>query len=561
MKTLNKLKLSLVAFISMLSISTASAQCTASFTTQANGNGNYTFTSTSTGVNWYSWDFGDGNFANGSIANHTYNQNGTYTVILLAGDSIIASCIDTFYMTLTVTGVSNPCVGTIAGFTYMDNGNGNFSFTNTSTPSTIFSSWTFGDGNNSWTATASNASNTYLNNGAYEVCLSIFDSLTQCSNTFCDSILVSGATNPCVGTVAGFTYVDNGGGNFSFTNTSTPSTIFSSWTFGDGNNIWLPNSSSTSNTYLTDGTYTVCLSIFDSISQCSNTFCDNIVVTGANNPCAVTASFNVTDNGGGNYTFNNTSTGTGLNYYWNFGDGNGSTNVSPSHTYLANGVFSVQLYAFDPVDSNCYDFSVVTINVNGVLNPVACQAGFIVFPDSANPNNVIVVNNSIGSNLSYYWSFGDGNFSTLQYPSYTYTTAGPFELCLTVFDNNGACQSTYCDSIYSGGSVLKQSGFTINVQAPILTGIEEDVELISEYNVYPNPVKNNLTIELNLNEQSLVNVFVTDMLGNKVVQINNEELNAGANTLKWNSSNLSNGIYLLNIATNNSLKIKKLILN
>jgi len=444
-----------------------------------------------------------------------------------------------------------------ASFTYVDNGNGNFSFTNTSTGGGLYSSWSFDDGNSAFTT---NASNTYVNNGLYDVCLTIFDSLTQCSSTYCDSIVVTGATNPCAGTIAGFTYVDNGGGNFSFINTSTPSTIFSSWTFGDGNNSWSATASNASNTYLTDGTYTVCLSIFDSITQCQNTFCDNIVVTGATNPCAVTASFNVTDNGGGNYTFNNTSSGTGSNYYWNFGDGNGSTNTSPNHTYLANGVYSVQLYASDPIDSNCYDYTVVTINVTGVSNPVACQAGFIVFPDSANPGNVIVVNNSIGSNLTYYWSFGDGNFSTLQYPSYTYTTVGPFELCLTVSDGM-MCQSTYCDSINSGGIVLKQTGFTINVEAPVVTGIEKDIELISEYNVYPNPVKNNLTIDLNLNEPAHVNVFVTDILGNKVAQINNQELNSGANTLKWNSNNISNGIYLLNIKTNNSLQVEKLILN
>jgi PKD repeat protein len=446
-----------------------------------------------------------------------------------------------------------------AGFTYVDNGNGNFTFTNTSNPSTIFSSWTFGDGNSSWSASPSNTSNTYLNDGAYEVCLSIFDSLSQCSSTFCDSIWVTGATNPCAGTIAGFTYIDNGGGNFSFTNTSTPSTIFSSWTFGDGNTSWSATPSNASNTYLTDGTYTVCLSIFDSLTQCQNTFCDNIVVAGAANSCTVNASFNVTDNGGGNYTFNNTSTGTGLDYYWNFGDGNGSINTSPNHTYLSNGVYSVQLYAFDPIDSNCYDFTVVTINVTGVSNPVACQAGFIVFPDSANPGNVIVVNNSTGNNLSYYWSFGDGNFSTLQYPSYTYSSNGPFELCLTVSDGF-FCTSTYCDSIFSGGTVLKQNGFTINVQAPVITGVEEPAEVVTELSTFPNPFQGNLNIAINLIESTNVDVYVTNLLGARVGNIMTGEMQSGYNQLKWNSEDLPNGIYLLNVKANDIITVKKLVL-
>ncbi|MBL4592560.1 MAG: PKD domain-containing protein [Flavobacteriales bacterium] len=535
-------------------IQTGYSQCQASFTSVDNGAGSFSFTNTSTGIGFNSsWSFGDGNNAWTTNSSNTYLNNGWYSVCLTIYDSI-NQCSSTFCDSIVVTGAINPCAGTIAGFTYVDNGGGNFSFTNTSTGIGLYSSWSFGDGNNAWTT---NSSNTYLTNGAYSVCLTIYDSINQCQSTFCDNIVVTGVTNPCAGTVAGFTFVDNGSGNFSFTNTSTGGSLFSSWSFGDGNNASTANSS---NTYLTNGAYSVCLTIYDSINQCQSVFCDSIVVTGSGAPCAVVAGFNVVDNGGGNYTFNNTSTGSGLTYYWNFGDGNSSSNASPNHTYLADGVYAVQLYAFDPIDSNCYDFTVITINVAGVLNPIACQAGFIIFPDSSS-GNVIIINSSTGNNLTYFWDFGDGNNSTLAYPNYTYTTSGPFSICLTVSDSNNFCTSTYCDSINSGGLVLKQTGFTINIQAPVITGIVEDIELISEFNVYPNPVKNNLTIELNLNEQAHVKVFVTDILGNRVAQINDEELNSGTNTLKWNSNKLSNGIYLLNIETNNSLQVKKLILN
>lgn len=44
----------------------------------------FRFTNTSTGCDSYKWDFGDGTFAFGSDALHTYDAPGTYTVTLIA---------------------------------------------------------------------------------------------------------------------------------------------------------------------------------------------------------------------------------------------------------------------------------------------------------------------------------------------------------------------------------------------------------------------------------------------------------------------------------------------
>ena len=74
-------------------------------------------------------------------------------------------------------------------------------------------------------------------------------------------------------------------------------------------------------------------------------------------------------------------------------------------------------------------------------------------------------------------------------------------------------------------------------------------------------LKNNLTLELTLIEQTHVNVTIVDLLGNTIANISDEEMNAGSNKLHWNASNVANGIYLLNIKTNNSLQTKKLVLN
>ena len=351
-----------------------------------------------------------------------------------------------------------------------------------------------------------------------------------------------------------FTYLDNGAGDISFTNTSsTTSSVNYSWDFGDGNTS---QSLSPNHTYSTNGHYMACLTIADSLG-CSDVFCDTISVSGAA-PCNLVANFTSVDNGNGNYSFTSASPSS-LTHHWNFGDGITSSSYNPNHTYLANGTFVASLFITDSSNSTCYDYGSAIISVSGVSNPVPCNAAFVVNPDSS--GNVIVYNTSTGTNITYFWDFGDGNTSTLAHPNYTYSTAGPFGLCLTIDDGNG-CSDTYCDTIDSGGIVLK-GGFTINVVDPtgVATGIENQIEMISELNTYPNPVRNILSIELNLVEQTQVEIFATDLLGNMVSIITNKNMNSGMNKLQWNTNEVPNGLYLLNIKSNNSVKVKKIVIS
>ncbi|MFB0924687.1 MAG: PKD domain-containing protein, partial [Vicingaceae bacterium] len=276
-------------------------------------------------------------------------------------------------------------------------------------------------------------------------------------------------------------------------------------------------------------------------------------------PCTVVSNFNFVDNGSGNYSFNNTSTGNITASYWNFGDGTTSNSSNSNHTFLANGTFIVELISLDSTGM-CVDYEIITLQVTGVPAPVPCNASFVVIPDSAANNDVIVYNTSTGNGLTYFWNFGDGNVSTSAFPFYTYTTAGPFQLCLTVNDGNG-CGSTYCDSIISSGIVFKTGGFSINVQGPGTVGIKNTQEQITELTIYPNPFKSDITINLNLLEATQTEIFVTDVVGNSVAQISNEMLNAGEHKLNWQATNIANGVYLLNVKTANSLQVKKLILN
>lgn len=52
-----------------------------------------------------------------------------------------------------------------------------------------------------------------------------------------------------------------------------------------------------------------------------------------------------------------------------------------------------------------------------------------------------------GTITGYNWTFGDGQSSTEQNPSYTYAQTGVYEVCLTIFAHNPDCHATFCHHI------------------------------------------------------------------------------------------------------------------
>jgi PKD repeat protein len=274
-------------------------------------------------------------------------------------------------------------------------------------------------------------------------------------------------------------------------------------------------------------------------TNCSN----NCSVT----PCNTTANFNVLDNGLGNFTFTNTSAGNFSQTHWAFGDGTSSTTINNNHTFSANGTYVVVLTINDSTNSNlCFDYFLDTIIVTGVPSPAQCAAGFVMYPDTTT-GDITVVNSSTGTSLTYLWDFGDGSTSTLQTPSHTYTTSGPFYLCLTVDDGVG-CNNMYCDSIGSNGVVFKQAGFTINVIAPpLITGLTEE-DTNSNFYLFPNPTSTQLTIEYG--SRMINEITILDITGKTF-----RTIKKNINTI--DVSDLSNGIYFVQINTVDGVTIRK----
>lgn len=124
--------------------------------------------------------------------------------------------------------------------------------------------------------------------------------------------------------------------------------------------------------------------------------------------------------------FTNTTTGA-TGYAWDFGDGFGSGQTNPSHTYATSGSFVVLMTAV-----NSYGCLVNTSQTVTVGN--APQVSFTTngATTSCGPMNVTFVNNTTGGGgVTYNWNFGDGGTSTSTNPSHNYSTPGTYTVTLT----------------------------------------------------------------------------------------------------------------------------------
>ncbi|NNC83612.1 MAG: T9SS type A sorting domain-containing protein [Flavobacteriales bacterium] len=265
-----------------------------------------------------------------------------------------------------------------------------------------------------------------------------------------------------------------------------------------------------------------------------------------------------------------------LNMYDSFGDGwnGGEIYLNVDGTWIAEGITIEQgefgSYTFGINDPDCGSG---TGDVYGCTDPLAlnynpqatiddgtcyydstntfCNAYFQVL--SIDPeNDVVYIENlsTSGPNAYYFWDFGDGGYSYDENPTYQYAEGGDYIVCLTVYDGV-FCASTYCDTIsYDPGGFTdgwgeeapngNPVGWWINVVPPNSTGIE-DVNGLDDFQLYPVPTTDLLTVRLNSALDQDIQIDITDLRGrlverlafdktgvNEIIEINTSDLEAGS---------------------------------
>ncbi len=389
------------------------------------------FTNTSNSGNTsaytYTWKFGDGSQSNDVNPNHIYYSQGTYTITLIANNN---GCIDSvtqqiiIYPPMALFNVAYSCTNRLE-----------VQYFNNSTGGAIFK-WDFGDGDTSNLQFP--APHVYPAYGSYTTILYVINLPSGCLAINSVPILLfdldaqfrADDTVVCKNDPVVFT--------------ADSSQYYSDyiWDFGDGTTL-TTSSYTTTHAYASNGLFTVKLIVKD-MRGCYDTLIkpNYIMVSG---PTANFAGLPVSGCAPLTVNFTDSSVGGGVpltSWKWYFGDGATSTSAtSPvSHTY-AKGIYTVSLKVTNA--NGCSD-SFSRVNY---INSIKPTASFTANPTTVCPHDTVYfTNNSQGSNLTYYWDFGDGTTGTAQNPAHAYALTGTYTVMLAVSD--GQCVDTLVRTAY-----------------------------------------------------------------------------------------------------------------
>ena len=389
----------------------------------------------STNANTWNWNFGDGDTSQVRNPVHVYTTTGNFIVSLVVTDSV-SGCADQFELEVPIT---DPVAGFTADVTYGCAAM-TVNFTNASLDANAFV-WYFGDGN---TSTAANPTHQYQNPGSYTVRLVASDGVCTDTLTRTNYIRAVGPEPDFAADV--FTGCAPLPISFRDSSVADSGTTITNWLwqFGDGGVSTLQNPTYT---YSDPGLYDVTLIILDS-EGCQRTITKSNYI----NPTFPSANFTSNDTiscPGAFISFTNLSSGNGLSYIWNFGDGTTSTSVNPTKVYPANAAYTVSLQVTDI--NGCVDTRIR----NGFINVGQPTAAFTADNTTATcpPLTVNFEDQSSANVIAWEWDFGDGSTSSLANPSKIYATAGTYDVTLIVTTVQG-CKDT-----------LVQSGF-IDIEGP-----------------------------------------------------------------------------------------------
>lgn len=228
---------------------------------------------------------------------------------------------------------------------------------------------------------------------------------------------------------ADFTFVVKNPGKVpdtvTFTSTSSNAVSFA-WHFGNGSTAAVANPQTV---YTAAGTYNV-----------------KLIATNPYGSDSVTKPVTITlDKPTPNFTFTVrnqgylpdtvdfvSTTANAISLKWFFGDGKTDTATNPRHIFTTHGTFNVKLVATNSAGSDS-----ITKPVEIILNKPIAGFNFTITNLEVLPVTLTTTNTTIGSNVTYTWSFGNGT-STQQNPTNNFTSGGIYNIKLVATNAAGS---------------------------------------------------------------------------------------------------------------------------
>ncbi|WP_020537319.1 PKD domain-containing protein [Lewinella cohaerens] len=380
------------------------------------------FTNESSDFQTVFWDFGDGRNSTATDPVHQYEQPGTYQVTMIISNTAY-SCQSSFASTVTVR--ERP-----EGTVLMEGASGcpplDVCFNATATNADFYE-WDFGDENSSTTL---NPCHTFTASGLYTVSLRTAD-LQGCFSSY-DTVSVVVFEEPQAGFSLPEEVYCGEQQVIDFANTSTGATSYD-WTFSNGINSSL---TSPSITFSGQGEYSVQL-LANNTFGCQDVLQRNFQIVPQ--PLADFAPILIDDCAPQTVVFDN-ATLNSTDYYWDFGNGETSTEPNPVIEYSEAGSYDVSLVA--TYDGLCFDSLQLSGSVNLLPRPVANFTWEL--PTDMYRGIVLFNNESTGAD-NYLWNFGNGASSTEIDPVHDYEQNGSWQAALIASSLNGCTDTAYVD--------------------------------------------------------------------------------------------------------------------
>jgi PKD repeat protein len=490
---------------------------------------NIQFNNKSKGASYY-WDFGDGNTSELENPTNDYASPGIYYVSLCVSD-VSYTCWDYSSQKIQVGEVD--CM---ADFSYyVDKKTLTAYCKNESKGDTLEYYWWYGDG---FSSIEKEPIHQFSHPGYYYIGLSVYNPLKDCMDYYEEYVLVGEQGDDCE---ADFIYQvsDETTREVMFSDYSLGNIVGYVWDFGDDS---ISNESNPTHVYSNDGYYNVCLTVTND-KDVTNITC-NWIQVGSNEITNCNARImKRVDSGLGFVSFKDISYGNPVEWKWDFGDGEFSSEQNPSHQYFSDGYYLVSLTIYNNAGFSDVTFDLV--NIGMPTDQYAVDFGYIMrsIVTKASGYPVDFVGTGQGDHARLRWSFGDDTYNTTtNTPRHYYASPGEYEVCLTYEDPITEESETTCNTITVSGDAIKENS-------------KENI-----FKCSPNPFVDNASITYYTNGAEHIRVVVCDLLGKMVQVIPDIEQSEGIHAIQWNTSGLAKGSYVVQLRNNLGVVSNKIVI-
>jgi gliding motility-associated-like protein len=373
-------------------------------------------------ISWQ-WDFDDGSTSTLQNPQHLYTQAGNFNITLQVTNS--GGCTSSLSKLAYIKAADS--IRTQFNFSQPEKCKPPetiFFYNNTVGPGITTYTWNFGNG---VTLNSFSPSHTYNTGGLYTITLTAKNDI-GCTDTLVlkDTLFIKNVRSSIISE-------DTVCSNYRMllSNATIPAPLTSQWQYSDGTYSF---SSTTAKTWSTPGNYTVRL--ISNFNACSDSVTKRITVLPApainfsasdSVSCRVPFTVNFTD-----------LTTNAANWLWDFGDGYTSNLKNPVHTFTSESEFNIKLAVSSAEGCSSTLTQPAFIKAHKPFIDIDTKEKGGCLPYTFMPVPAVNAPDGIAG---YLWDFGNGNSSTNPLPVETYTTAGNYNIKLTINTVEGCIDS------------------------------------------------------------------------------------------------------------------------